>query len=245
MKILKTHALACLAAVCFLVNMVSCSSAIPLQIAVPAKYNLRRGSSLKINYEGRFADRVTDKFIDIVRSEGYYSIAPRGQVGNYILGWQSIYDQYGNPLGAYFSIRQTGGQELGAFRATAGLFNFSPEETVARMCYNAIAPHEETLKIFPKPKTQELEKAVEMCKLGQWDEAKNYLQEAMTKYPDDPENYYLQAIVNVKELNYDAADDLLHKAYRMKQDKRYLQAIKNNAAMRHNDEAVKRQLSEE
>lgn len=101
------------------------------------------------------------------------------------------------------------------------------------------------MNMYPNPKTPELEKAVEMCKIGQWNEAKNYLQEAMTKHPDDPENYYLQAVMNIKDFNYDAADDLLRKAYRLKQEKRYLRAIENNAAMRKNAEAVKRQLSGE
>lgn len=245
MKILKTHALACLAAVCLLVNMVSCSSYIPLQIAVPAQQDLGRGSKLAIYYKGQFADQVTDKFVDIARAEEYYTIVPSGQEADYKLEWQSMYLDGHAIAGTNFSIWQSGGRKIDSFEAIAGAFSINRDERVARMCYNAIAPHEEPLKMYPKPEPPELEKAVELCKIGQWDEAKDYIQQAMTKYQEDPENYYLQAILNVKDMNYDTADDLLRKAYRMKQDKRYLQAIKNNAAMRHNDEAVKRQLSGE
>jgi len=239
MKTIKTHALACLAAVCLLVNMVSCSSYIPITMAVPAQLNLRRGAKISLNYNGRYSDLVVSEFAKIVRADGYYTIVPRWQ-SDYDLSWQDEYDKYDRSYlkGAKFTVRQ-GGILLDYWYC--GTVSYS----AARACYNVIAPHEEVLKMYPKPETPELEKAVEMCKIEQWGEAKNYIQEAMTKHPDDPENYYLQAIMNIKVLNYDAADDLLRKAYHIKQDKRYLRAIENNAVMRKNDEAVKRQLSAE
>lgn len=220
--------------------LTSCGTGITMTEYLPATVNLTRNSTVSLAYADAYSEALAECLFLKIRNDGYYQ-AINGSVPNpdYSI---SMGGSYSKPNYIHVIIQYG---HNGSVIYDGHIYMSSPE-SVAEEIYHIIAPHEQeyTVRVSASSDNPELQKAIATCEVRNWDRARELTLEAISKHPQDPEGYYLLALLERNQSHYAQSNDLLQKAIELDPGKgRYKAAVKRNAVLQTNEANVIQQLS--
>ncbi len=248
-------AIVCSTAIC------SCGVQIQLASAMPAEVNFGRGSYLMFrsytdSVEG---ESIRDYLWQLMEKDGYYSPCGRGYTSAKAVIQISAYitsQTHKTQNGTYTTYELHATVAIGnAYRrsfntsvykdSTGNLDTESKCRAIARAVMEDITPQSYTYyeRVHGNDENPYVEQAAEQCAAGNWDKGKSLALKAIEKNPNEAEAYFTLGLYERNKMNYSKSNQYFKKAYEINQDSKYSEAIENNAILKKNEDAVRKQLN--
>lgn len=229
----------------------SCGTPIPMQEMVPAKITVPRNARVCVVASGPGASQMQQAAQQVVGGDDFFTLVYSGAdlaididtdrtVEN-----RSYTDKKGRTH--YYTIEKsyanlsllnchdrsilttTGTQYIGS-----DFSGWNCRDAVKDF-YDDIHPHvkDYTVRVsIDKDKNPNLFVAAQLCQAGKWDEAYAQVQQSITAVPNDPEAYFLKAMIERENFKYDESDASLQQAIQIEPKSKYTSAIQKNASLR-------------
>lgn len=237
----------------------SCGTQIQMTEAIPAKVNLRRGTTLVVSSS---SGEMVRAFANKIAGDGYYKQPADGNVT--ALAYLNVRDidvekyQSGNSVGASLSATAEvrAGYQI-AYReryrvripvdSARHFYTDDACDSFAANVMSDLTPHERTyhVRVNGSSKNPQVDMAAKYAKAGDWNSAASNVLEAIKKDPNDPESWFMAGLVFRQIMDYPKSTLMFKKAYSLKKKGKYMNAIQKNRVLAINDESVKKQLSGE
>ena len=239
----------------------SCGVQIQLESARPAEVNFGRGSYLMFqSYAGSVeGESIRDYLWQLMEKDGYYTPCGRGytsakaviQIRAYITS-----EEHRSKNGTYTTYELHATVSIGnaysrSFRSSVykdssgNLATDSECYYIAREVMEDITPHSYTYyeRVKGNDENPYVEQAANQCAAGNWNEGKALAMKAIEKNANEAEAYFLLGLYERNNMNYPKSNQYFQKAYEIDQDSKYSEAIKDNATLKKNEDAVRQQLN--
>lgn len=242
--------------------LASCGVQIQMENAEPAQTNLGRGTMIRFARPGnKISRKLCHAIANRIIQDGYYTIHSGNTGGRMVfleimnakLKTTTSSNSSYTDLIATIRIRDYVDRELYRTRIKERVDEDSYDNLYVDDACRAIAltvmqdltPHSVTYKekVSPDDDNPSLELAAKACAAGNWEQGKQYAQQAITARPDDPEAYYLMGLIERNALNYAQSTAYFEKADSIDSESKYKAAIIKNATLATKDEHVRQQLS--
>lgn len=233
-----------------------------MQEMVPAKVCIPRNARINVSGRGPGAYEMQQATQQVIAGDGYFNIVyggadfginidtdhtvehrsytdKKGRTTNY-----TIEKSYANFVLLNHHnqsvVTSTGTQYIGA--------NFTDWncKDAARDFYNTIHPRvvDYTVRVkIDEEKNPTLLVAAQLCQAGKWEEAYKKVKESIAAVPNDPEAYFLKAMIEREDFKYDASDASLQQAIQIEPKGKYTSAIQKNANLRVSQQQAAAQMN--
>ncbi|MCQ2364870.1 MAG: hypothetical protein MJ051_04890 [Akkermansia sp.] len=251
-----------LAALVAAFGLSSCGTPIPMQEMVPAKVCVPRNARVAISASGPGASEMQQATREVIGGDDYFTLA----YGDADLGLNIRTDR--TVTRKYFTDNKGKSQYYDEEKSYAGfsLVNYHNQSVITstgldyigatfseRRCRNAakefydiIHPHVVDYKVrvsIDEDENPNLMAAAQLCQAGKWEEAYAKVQESIAAVPNDPEAYFLKAMIEREDFKFDESDASLRQAIQMENKSKYTEAIQKNATLRVTQEQAAAQMS--
>lgn len=251
-----------LAAVAVACGFSSCGTPIPMQEMVPAKIAVPRNARVHISTSGPGAYAMQQAAQQVIGSDEFFSIV----YGNADLGiridtdrtveHRSYTDKKGRTShytveNSYADISLLNYHNQSVITSTGRLHvgsNFSDGNCrdAVQEFYDLIHPrivdYTERVSI-DKSDNPNLYIAAQLCQAGKWEEAYVKVQESIAAVPNDPEAYFLKAMIEREDSKFDESDATLQQAMQIEAKSKYSKALQKNAVLRVTQEQAIEQMN--
>lgn len=238
----------------------SCATQIQMTCAVPSRVGLQKSTALEIQAKGSPLSKEIQATLSQELQQGlFYTIAPEAEYQLRISDTKEhtrIKDLFVVKDEWFIDNETELITRISIFSKTNSAYAYSQEYSVTSdgydgdieaLCHDIasdLQPHRliYTEKLDAPDDNPAFEKATDYCKDGMWQHAAKAAEQAVQLTPHEPEAHYLQGLIQRQLENYAASDTSFHKAYQLKPDARYAEAVKINKLMQMGARYVRHQM---
>lgn len=240
----------------------SCGTPIPMQEMVPAKVCVPRNARVAISASGPGASQMAQAARDVIGGDDYFNVVyGDADLGLNIATKRTVERKYYRDNKGrtqyYDDEKSYAGFTLLNYRnqsvvTSTGLDYIGSDfydwrcKSAVKEFYDIIHPHVIDYKVrvsIDEDENPNLMMAAQLCQAGKWEEAYVKVNESIAAVPNDPEAYFLKAMIEREDFKYDESDASLQRALQIESKSKYTKAIQKNATLRVTQEQAAAQMS--
>ncbi|MGN0820822.1 MAG: hypothetical protein ACI4OX_03475 [Akkermansia sp.] len=231
--------------------LISCETPIPMQEMVPAQISLPRGSRIAVSASGPVAAKMRYATQRVIGNDHFFNLV--NGVADFRV--HILTDRELRP-GDYYAyhakfllLNAYNRSIIYSSKVVDVGYDFSYYYeciSAAEDFYSKIHPYVKdyiVLVNIDKEKNPNLFLAAELCRTGKWNAGYEKVKESIAAVPNDPEAYFLRAMIERENFQYDESNASLQQALQIKPESKYTYAIKKNAQLRVSQEIVEKQMN--